>query len=325
MDAPTRLEDVLRRGDARLRGQAPLPVADKPLRILFLTSAHNSLSQRAYIALTELRHHVTVAVVDSSEVMESLVAQHQPDLIVCPMLKKFIPESVWRNHTCLVVHPGPHGDRGPSSLDWAIELGMQEWGVTVLEASEEADAGDIWETRNFRMRDVGKSSLYRHEVRRAAVQMLTTAVTNFANGNFTPTPLNYDDPRVAGRPRPLIKQPDRAIDWENESTAAVVRKIRAAEGHPGVLDEVAGAEFYLFGVHPEAGLRGRPGRIIATRNGAICRATVDGAVWITHLKRRDEDGQAYFKLPATRALALAGCGVEAPEVPVPLHAPIPEG
>jgi putative two-component system hydrogenase maturation factor HypX/HoxX len=298
-------------------------VAEKPLRILFVTSAHNSLSQRAYIALTEMGHDVTVQVVDSPEIIEAAVNAHDPDLVVCPMLKQFIPPTVWRKYTCLVVHPGPHGDRGPSSLDWAVELGFDEWGVTVLEAVEEADAGDIWETRKFNMRAVGKSSIYRHEVRRAAVEMLVFAVHNFARGDFNPLPLNYDDPNVTGRLRPLIKQADRAIDWRADSTAGVVRKIRAAEGHPGVLDTIAGKEFHLFNVYVERGLRGRPGEIIATRNGAICRATVDGAVWITHLKAKD--GPALFKLPATRALELAGIVLDAPEIPVALHAPIPPG
>jgi hypothetical protein len=35
-------------------------------RILFLVSAHNGLSQRAYVELTELGHEVGVAVVDSA-------------------------------------------------------------------------------------------------------------------------------------------------------------------------------------------------------------------------------------------------------------------
>jgi putative two-component system hydrogenase maturation factor HypX/HoxX len=323
MDAPTNFRDVLRRSPSRLRGELSPAVAEKQLRILFVTSAHNSLSQRAYIALTEMGHDVTVQVVDSSEIIEAAVDAHQPDLVVCPMLKQFIPESVWRKYTCLVVHPGPHGDRGPSSLDWAIELGFDEWGVTVLEAVEDADAGDIWETRKFKLRPVGKSSIYRHEVRRAAVEMLVFAVHNFARGDFKPLPLDYDDPNVTGRLRPLIKQADRAIDWRCDSTASVVRKIRTAEGHPGVLDTIAGVEFFLFNVYVERGLRGRPGDIIATRNGAICRATVDGAVWITHLKAKE--GSAAFKLPATRALELAGIVPDAPEIPVALHAPIPPG
>jgi hypothetical protein len=107
MDAPTNFRDVLRRSPSRLRGEPSPAVAANPLRILFVTSAHNSLSQRAYIALTEMGHEVTVQVVDSPEIIEAAVNAHQPDLVVCPMLKQFIPESVWRNFTCLVVTPGP--------------------------------------------------------------------------------------------------------------------------------------------------------------------------------------------------------------------------
>ena len=264
---------------------APAPRIAGRLRILFVVSAHNSLSQRALVELTELGHDVTVEVVDSSAAVEAAAGRHQPELIVCPMLKTFIPETVWRRYRCLVVHPGPRGDRGPSSLDWAIELGMDEWGVTVLEASDVIDGGDVWATRTFRMREAGKSTLYRHEVRRAAIDAVVEAVTAIATGRRAGEPLDPEDSRVTGRLRPVMRQPDRAIDWSADSTATVVRRIRAAEGHPGVLDTLAGDEFHLFGVHPEDALRGVPGELLAQRHGAICRATVDGAVWITHLKR----------------------------------------
>jgi putative two-component system hydrogenase maturation factor HypX/HoxX len=276
--------------------------------VLFLVSAHNSLSQRVEIALTELGHRVTVAVVASGAEMEHAVERHRPELIVCPMLKAIIPESIFTRHRCLVVHPGPVGDRGPSSLDWAIELGAEEWGVTVLEAAAEVDAGDIWATRTFPTRDASKSSLYRHEVRRAAVDAVVEAVTAVADGKVASRPLDYRDPGVTGRLRPLIRQPDRVIDWESDTTATVLRRIQAAEGHPGVLDSFDGAPFHLFGAHRETELRGRPGELIAQRHGAVCRATADGAVWITHLK-----SPASFKLPATRALALAGQPVDVPE------------
>ena len=273
------------------------------MRILFLVSAHNSLSQRAQIALTELGHEISVAVVAAGLEMEAAVVRHRPELIVCPMLKAIIPESITDRHRCLIVHPGPPGDRGPSSLDWAIELGADRWGVTVLEATAEVDGGDIWASRTFRMREAGKSSLYRHEVRRAAVDALVQAVRDVAAGDVAPTPLDYADAGVSGRPRPLLRQPERAIDWTHDDTETVLRRIRAAEGHPGVLDQIGGEPFHLFGGRRETKLRGRPGQVIARRHGAICRATVDGAVWISHLKRPDG-----FKLPATRALQ-----VDAPE------------
>jgi putative two-component system protein, hydrogenase maturation factor HypX/HoxX len=283
-------------------------------RILFLVSAHNSLSQRAYIALTELGHRVEVAVVDGAEAMEAAVASHRPELIVCPMLKKLIPESIWATRRCLVVHPGPPGDRGPSSLDWAIELGAREWGVTVLEANGDFDAGDVWAARTFAMCETNKGSIYRHEVRGAAIDALVEAVTRSLDGE-TPGPV---DARVVGEARPLMKQDVRAIDWTSDPAETVVRKIRAAEGHPGVLDEVAGAEFHLFGAHREQRLRGVPGEVVAQRHGAICRATVDGAVWVTHLRRSGPQDR-HFKLPATLALDLAGRRLQVPEAPVTLH------
>jgi putative two-component system protein, hydrogenase maturation factor HypX/HoxX len=294
-----------------------MPLTRTSRRILFLVSAHNSLSQRAYIALTELGHRVEVAVVEGAEEMESAVARHQPELIVCPMLKKLIPESIWSTRRCLVVHPGPRGDRGPSSLDWAIELGASEWGVTVLEANGDFDAGDVWATRTFPMRETGKGSLYRHEVRRAAIDALTEAVQKLLNGE-APEPLDEDDGRVAGRERPLMKQDVRAIDWSSDPTETVLRKIRAAEGHPGVLDQIGGVDFHVFGGHRERGLQGTPGEIVAQRHGAICRATVDGAVWISHL-RQSGPHESYFKLPATLALHRAGRRPDVPEVAVPLH------
>jgi putative two-component system hydrogenase maturation factor HypX/HoxX len=307
-----------------MRDLVPAASTRRRLRVLFLVTAHNSLSQRAQVALVDLGHQVTVAVVDSAAAMEAAVARHRPDLIVAPILKTIIPESVWSRHRCLVVHPGPKGDRGASSLDWAIELSMAEWGVTVLEATGQVDGGDVWATQTFRTRDAGKSALYRHEVRRAAVAAIVEAVTKVVDG-LTPDPLDYDDHDVTGRPRPLMAQDVRAIDWSADATSTVVRRICAAEGHPGVLDTIAGTAFHLFGAHREEGLRGRPGDVIATRDGAICRATVDGAVWITHLRRAPAGGRTYFKLPATRALALAGHTPSAPELPAPLDAPIPPG
>jgi putative two-component system hydrogenase maturation factor HypX/HoxX len=312
MRAARKLEEVLRRGPNPLRGEQPVKPADQPLRILFLVSAHNSLSQRAEVALTEIGHEVTVAVVGSAAEMEAAVAQAEPELIVCPILKKIIPESIFSEHRCLIVHPGPRGDKGASSLDWAITLGAEEWGVTVLEATADVDGGAVWATRNFEVRDTGKSSLYRHEVRRGAIEGLLEALGKLELG-IRPEPLDPADPRVIGRERPLIRQPERAIDWQAETTEQVIRRIRAAEGHPGVLDRLGDRlEFHLFGAHDESRLRGRPGEIIATRHGAICCGTVDGAVWITHLKAPDG-----FKLPATRALELAGVDLDVPEVPAP--------
>ncbi|MDE2388673.1 MAG: hydrogenase maturation protein, partial [Betaproteobacteria bacterium] len=62
-----------------------------------------------------------------------------------------------------------------------------------------------------------------------------------------------------------------------------------------------GEAYYLFDACREENLRGKPGTIVAKRNDAICRATIDGAVWFDHLKHK-QDGEPAFKLAATTTL-----------------------
>ncbi|MDP4027465.1 MAG: hydrogenase maturation protein [Gallionella sp.] len=259
------------------------------MKILFLTHSFNSLAQRLYIELARRGHEVSIEFDINDAVTAQAVELYRPELIVAPFLKRAIPEAVWRNHVCFVVHPGIVGDRGPSALDWALMRDCAEWGVTVLQASGEMDAGDIWAAETFPMRLAKKSSLYRNEVVEAAVRGVLKAVERFQSGNFKPQPLDYSCPEVLGRLHAPIKQADRAIDWSRDGTRAVLKKINAADGFPGVLDTLCGEAYYLFDACAEDTLHGnQPGEIIAQRNGAICRSTSDGAVWIGHLKRKAE-------------------------------------
>src|SRR5215471_15502199 len=206
------------------------------MKILFLTTAHNSLSQRLSIELTELGHVVDVALAVSESAMLDAVGRHAPDLIIAPMLKQRIPEAIWTKHVCLIVHPGVKGDRGASSLDWAIMTGQTIWGVTVLQAAEEMDAGAIWASHNYALSDpsIAKSSVYRQQVTKAAVRGILEAVEKFQLRQFRPTPLDYSNADVIGCCRPTMRQSDRAIDWGQDSTKEIVAKINASDSTPGV-------------------------------------------------------------------------------------------
>lgn len=287
------------------------------MNILLIASAFNSLTQRVFTELRDHGHRVAVELVVEEECCRRAVRLHTPDLVVAPMLTTAIPKDVWSAVTCLVVHPGPVGDRGPSSLDWAISGGAREWGVTVLQAEEEMDAGDVWATAGCAVPPVGKSDLYRGEIADAALAAVVEAVERFASGDHVP------QRQTAGegvRARPWHRQEERRIDWSSETTESVLRKLRAADSQPGVLDVLLGEEWFLHGGHPEDHLRGEPGRVLATRDGAICRATTDGAVWIPELRaRRRPGGPATFKLPAVTALGERLPDV--PEIPAPLELP----
>ena len=271
------------------------------MKILIVATTYNSLTQRVHIELNELGHETSVELALSQSAVYEAAALFEPDLILAPMLKTPISENVWRKYRCIIIHPGPEGDRGPSSLDWAISLHAKTWGVTLLQATGEMDAGPVWASVNFPMRAATKSSIYRNEVTAAAIRAVRSAVELAESPDFVPAFVDYSNPEVFGRSRPSMTQSDRRLNW-SESSDSIIRKIHAADSWPGVLDLIYNENFYLFGAHQESDLKGPPGVILAKRDGAICRATGDGSVWITHLKKKKVDKQKYFKLPAATVL-----------------------
>jgi len=267
------------------------------MRILLLTHAFNSLTQRLFVVLQHDGHEVSIEFDINDETAQEAIDLFHPDLIVAPYLKRAIPDSIWQKYICLIVHPGIVGDRGPSSLDWTILNHGNTWGVTVLQANAEMDAGDIWANVDFAMRDATKASIYRNEVTSAAVTAVQLAVANYNTPNFQPTPLKQKLLSAQGKLRPLMAQNVRRINWQNDSTATILQKIRCADGFPGVRDTLFGREVFLYDAHAAKGLQGEAGEVIARSGLAICRATVDGAVWIGHVKDKAHDHA--FKLPAS--------------------------
>ena len=285
------------------------------MRILLIATSFNALTQRIHVELAERGHELSVELAVNDHAMSEAVSRFRPDLVLAPFLRCAIPEAVWRKVRCLIVHPGPIGDRGPAALDWAILEGHKTWGVTLLEASEAFDAGDIWASRAFALRPAAKSSLYRDEVTEAAVACILEAIEKIESGITHGQPLAQADPS-GGRWRPAIKPDERAIDWSRDNAETALRQLHAASGQPGVPDTLLGLSCRLHDPYPEVALRGPPGDIIAKRDGAICRATADGAVWIAAVTPEPQPGTRRFKIPAT--LALAGRIEGIPGRPLPL-------
>jgi putative two-component system hydrogenase maturation factor HypX/HoxX len=268
------------------------------MRILLLVHSFNSLSQRLYVELVDRGYDISVEFDVNDAVTREAVELFDPDVILAPFLKRAVPQDLWQSRHCLIVHPGIVGDRGPSALDWAVLEDETEWGVTVLQAEAEMDAGPVWASRNFPMRATTKSSLYRREVTDAAVESVIAALMRIESGKDQPRRVNELSGR--GRARPPCRQNDRAIDWAADSTDLVLRKIRSADGTPGVRDVMFDRAVRLFDSHRAAGLHGRPGEIVAQCGGAVARATRDGAVWIGHVR---EDRDKALKLPTTHVFA----------------------
>lgn len=291
----------------------PKPNQTKKLRVLFFVNKHNGLSQRVAQELKESNHAIDsmeVCEINEPSEMAKYSNEKKPDLILCPFLTKRVPEEVWSSPTipCLIVHPGIEGDRGASSLDWALKDQWEYWGVTVMQAAQEMDAGDIWSTKNFKIdrpniNTLTKSSLYSNEVTSAAVQNCLQALENFIE-NVKPRPLDYSQPQVTGSLRPNMKKEDRRVNWELPMEE-VARLVRMSDSSPGAIAQFRqrdsettwSSEMRIFGAHLEehdlCNVKGVPGEIIGHRNDAVLVKCGQGAVWISHIKKNK------LKLPAT--------------------------
>ncbi|NRD74302.1 hypothetical protein HQQ94_13890 [Shewanella sp. VB17] len=277
------------------------------MNILLISTGFNGMTQRVHRELALMDHTVSVELAISPQLMLDTVSSFAPDLIVCPFLTKRIPDSIWQNYPCLIVHPGIEGDRGASSIDWALTNHCTEWGVTLLQAAEEMDAGDIWATQNFPLRQTSKASTYRREVTATAAALVKQAVTQFENQMIKPRVLDYSNPNVKGYLNPTMTQSKREVDWELDSTDLILKKINAADSCPGVLTDILGIEVALFGARLATDLCTVPsavaGSLIAQSHGAIAIATIDGAIWVRQLKLKAPIGERTMKLPATLVLA----------------------
>jgi putative two-component system protein, hydrogenase maturation factor HypX/HoxX len=150
------------------------------------------------------------------------------------------------------------------------------------------DAGAIYSTRNFIVpQEYRKTTLYNTKISAHGTEALINSTYKFFSGSFVPEPLNYSDPAVKGRLEPAMKKKDRLIEWENDTTSVILRKILASDGAPGATAMIENEVYHLFG-GKEVKINDidfiYPGSIIGYSNHSVILKTQDGAISVSHLK-----------------------------------------
>jgi putative two-component system hydrogenase maturation factor HypX/HoxX len=175
------------------------------IKILLLVSSFNGLTQRAWCAVREAGHDISVELAIDEQTIISGVEAAKPDLVLCPFLKERVPARVWQAWRTVIIHPGPVGDRGPSALDHAIMKRLPTWGVTALQAGEEMDAGPNWTTRTFPMPAEAprKSVLYNGPVADAALECVLEVAAEQGKGRQWRSTLDRKAERARRAAKPL--------------------------------------------------------------------------------------------------------------------------
>lgn len=275
------------------------------MKILFLCTSYNSLSQSVYLALST-SHEITIEYALSEKVMIEAVNLAKPDLILCPFLTCKVPQEIYTKILTLIIHPGPPGDAGPSALDWVLmgdtgelenagevletldygemQAGRSHWGVTVLQAIEQFDAGPVWAYEQFPINidqpELTKSDVYRGPVTQAAIKASIAAIDRIQRA-MAPRPSSLKlagdfstahhpgaiSPNLAASPsyrllsvstlatfqggkthhRPLLPAKKRDFDPARHTARQISRRIRCGDSQPGVLSKVFGPALYIYG------------------------------------------------------------------------------
>lgn len=274
------------------------------MKIALLISSFNSLSQRVYCELKEFEYEIKIFL-SKEKNLEENIKIFSPDFIFCPFLKEYLSSNIYEKYQIFILHPGIIGDRGHQSLDHAINDELKEWGVVILKANELLDGGDIYASSSFAMRKTSKGSIYRNEVCDATSYALKQLLKNLNDKDFKPTK------QILNEIHPRLTKEHRKISWQIDNTDTILKKINMSDSYPGVQDEFFGIKCSLYGAVKEDSLKGQPKQIIAKRDGAICIATSDGAIWISHLKEESK-----FKLPSTYVLKDKLKGIKELRIPL---------
>ena len=281
------------------------------------------MQQALWAALREDGHEVIrpedlqIRTPMSAEDMTRFARLAAPDVIMCPFLKEVVPPEVCERTTTWIPHPGIRGDRGPSSLSWAILEGERRWGLTMVRAEpasapEELDGGNVGAWREFAMpAEATLGEVYAQHVVPAAIDCAREILARMAiDPAYRGVPLADFGRAAAGRHRPALRQDRLAFAWDDHPDR-ILRCVHAAPF--GVRTELGGRPVNVYDAHPhdvtDARSRrlrtrtDRPGQLLAHRDGAVLVATgAGGAVWIGHAKVKPADGGRGLKLPAVHAV-----------------------
>ena len=285
-------------------------------RVGLLYTRFASMPQALWAALREDGHDVIrpedlgLRTPMPAEEMPRFARTAAPDVIMCPFLKETVPAEVCERWTTWVPHPGIRGDRGPSSLSWAILNRERTWGLTMVRAErssspEDLDSGNVGAWREFAMpAEPVMAEVYAQHVIPAAIacgrEILDRMATDPAYAGM-PAAVAIGD-RARGRYRPALRQDRLAFGWDDPPDD-ILRQVGAAPF--GIRAELAGQPLNVYDAHRHGlgNLGTRPGEVIAHRDGAVLVATGHGgAVWLGQAKVTPAHGGRGIKLPATLAL-----------------------
>jgi methionyl-tRNA formyltransferase len=163
--------------------------------------------------------------------------------------------------------------RGAAPIQWAIEQGLQETGVTTMLIDEGLDTGPILLARRLKVEPEETASELEPRLARLGAEVLLDTLSGLSAGTIRPTP---QDPAQASH-APLIHKEDGRLDWTRRADT-LARRVRAFHPWPGTQTRLAGRSLRVLRAraHEGQGRGGEPGTVLNVDRGGVLVACGEG-------------------------------------------------
>lgn len=207
----------------------------------------------------------------------------QPDLIVVAAYGRILPATVLDLPPlgCINVHASllPRY-RGAAPIQWSILNGDVETGITIMQMSEEMDAGDILLQRATPIAPTETYGELQARLAGLGAQVLLEALDGLRRGTLKPVPQDPAQVSMA----PMIHKADGRIDWQQPAERIACR-VRAFHPWPSAFTYLHGKLLKIHRARAAASTRtAAPGTLTAVALDALHIATTCGDLLIEELQ-----------------------------------------
>lgn len=202
----------------------------------------------------------------------------QPDLIVIAAYGKLLPNPILDlpPYGCINVHASLLPQyRGAAPIQWAIANGESETGVTIMQVSQQMDAGDILYQKGISITSSDTGGSLHDKLATLGAAALRETLVLFKQGKLTAQP--QDERQVSYAP--LIKKEDGRIDWSQDA-ATIERRIRAFHPWPSAYTTLQGKLLKISAARIQQApvSASPPGTVLVSPPGQLVIATGGGAL-----------------------------------------------
>ena len=207
----------------------------------------------------------------------------QPDLIVVAAYGKILPKTLLDLPACgcINIHASLLPKyRGAAPVQWAIAHGETHSGVTIMQVSEELDAGDILLQKSVALKPDETGGSLHDTLATLSAQALMEAMALFKQGKLVTTPQD----KAAVTYAPLLKKEDGEIDWTH-SAVSIERRIRAFHPWPSSYTWLGNKRLKILAARLSTGeAPAVPGTIINRQDSTLSVATGQGSLTLDRVQ-----------------------------------------